>query len=43
MLEGKWQFQINGEFVATKGPYGLSARDGIKDDVYIQVGKCSLL
>mgnify|MGYP000173799284 CR=1 FL=1 len=43
-LEGKWEFQINGEFVAIKEPYGLSeSNDGIKDDVYIQVGKCSLL
>ena len=44
LLEGKWEFQINGEFVAIKEPYGLSeSDDGIRDDVYIQVGKCSLL
>ena len=43
-LEGKWDFQINGEFIATKGPYDLSeSDDGGKDDVYIQVGKCSLM
>jgi hypothetical protein len=43
ILYGKWELQINGEFVAMKGPYGLSARDGKKDDIYIQVGKCSTL
>ena len=43
LMEAEWQFEINGEFVAVKGPYGLTPIDGIKDDIYIRVGKCSLL
>jgi hypothetical protein len=39
----KMIFQINGEFVAVKGAYGLTPIDGIKDDIYIRVGKCSVL
>ena len=40
----KWEFQINGEFVAVKDMFDLSPSEkGIKDDIYIRVGKCSVL